>query len=182
MPTFEPSAAPPDWSGSLLAAARLLFGPDNVIFGSFAIFDGDTPDWLLNHTLEGTRYDLGPLLLSRTFTDALPLLAERVDPCRIFGFEQLEPLTLAPSLAGALAAGGASLKRLPHRRAHDLAFDFVNGLLGDDLGHATVLHSRTAWTDWFACDVWDRTWVIADPATDHIWVISFTDGHRPRVR
>jgi hypothetical protein len=182
LPTFEPSAAHPEWSGPLLAATRLLFGPEQVSFGGFAIFDGDTPDWLLSHTLEGTRFDLGPLLLSRTFADALPDLAERVDRCSMFAFEQLDAMALAPSLAGVLTAGGADMKRLPHRRAHDLAFDFVNGLLGDAFGQATVLHSRTAWSGWFACDVWDRTWIIADPTTDHIWLLCLTDGKPPQRR
>lgn len=165
-----------------MAAARIEFGHENVCFGGFAIFDGETPEWMMNHTLEGTRYDLAPLLLSRVFAEAQPHLAERVDRCRIFGFEQLEPLALAPSLASVLAAGSAGLKRLPHRRAHDIAFDFVMGLLGDALGQATVLHSRTAWSGWFACDVWDRTWVIADPATDHIWLLAMTDGRPPHRR
>ena len=175
-----PTAAPAEWSGPLLAAARIEFGPENVQFGGFAVFDGDTPDWLLKHTLEGTRFDLTPLLRSRTFAEAHPDLAERVDQCRMFSFEPIDPLMLAPSLAGALTAGGAGLKRLPHRRAHSLACDFVDGLLGDGLAEATVLYSRTAWSNWFACDVWDRTWIVADPTSDHVWMLCLTDARLPR--
>jgi hypothetical protein len=182
LPSFEPSAAEIEWSGPLLAAARLLFGPENVSFIGFAVFDGDTPDWLLRHTLEGTSWDLTPLLRSRSFANASPLLSIGVDPCRMFSFRQLEPLELAASLASVLTGGGASQKRFPHRRAHDLAFDFVEGLLGGEFGQATVLHSRTAWSGWFACDVWDRTWIIADAASDHIWLLCVTDGQPPGRR
>lgn len=180
MPSFVPTKASVEWSGPLLAAAQIEFGPENVEFGGFAIFDGDTPDWLLKHTLEGTRFDLTALLRSRTFAEAHPQLAERVDPCRMFAFEQLEPLMLAPSLAGALVSGGTVLKRLPHRRAHSLACDFVDGLLGDGLVDATVLYSGTAWSGWFAGDVWDRTWIVADAASDHVWIVCLTDARPPR--
>ena len=180
MPDFEPVAALPPGVAPLLAAARGVFGEAHVRCGGFAVFGEETPDWLLRHTLEGTRFDLGPLLLSKAFRRRMPQLAECVDPDRVANFEQISPLALAASIADALAGGGASLQRTPVSEAHDLALGFVGGLVGAGLDQVIVLHSRAAWSSWFACDVWDRTWIVADGSTDLVWLLCLTDCSHPR--
>lgn len=164
----------------LVDAARSVFGNVNVAFAGFVCEPAACkPYWFLEHTLEGTRLDLGQLLRSRGFTLARPTLARGVSADRMSGFSEIDPLSLVPSLAGALAAGGADGLRLPITRAHELATSFVNGWIGERAGDVVTLHSRVCWSDWFACDVWDQTWIIAERDGSAVTLLCVTGGHRP---
>ncbi|MCC7369593.1 MAG: hypothetical protein IT306_14285 [Chloroflexi bacterium] len=188
-PTFTPAsledcALAPTPVHDILRRMRWEFGDDRVAFGGFEINGGAaTIDWLLQHTLEGTRYDLSPLLHSSALADALPALARGVNPDRMFNFELVEPLAVVPSLAAALAGlaptnGGTS--RVPAGTARDVATDLLDALLGDRLWRATVLASRAAWSDWFACDVWDHSWVLVDVAGRVVWLLCLSSPPPPR--
>jgi hypothetical protein len=164
----------------LVHAARALFGVNRVAFVGFVTESaGPEPYWFLEHTLEGTRIDLGRLLRSRALEQVCPDLATRVNPDRMFSFSEVEPLALIPLLAGALAAGDPRGVRLPMTEAHDLASNFVNSQIGSSLDGVVVLHSRACWSDWFACDAWDQTWVIARRDGSGVTLLCLTGGHPP---
>src|SRR6476659_2943611 len=92
--TFVPLASPDSTVPTLLGALGRVFGQDHVAWAGFGVIGGRTLDWLLEHTLEGSRFDLGPLLLSRAFADVVPALAAGVDPDRMACFEPLSPFSL----------------------------------------------------------------------------------------
>ena len=68
--TFAPLASPDGAVTTLLGALGGVFGQDHVVWAGFGVTGARTPDWLLEHTLEGSRFDVGPLLLSRALADA----------------------------------------------------------------------------------------------------------------
>jgi hypothetical protein len=174
---FTALPATAQWVAGLVLALQGVFGESHVRVLRFAVRGADTPDWLIQHTLEGSRFDLGPLLLSSTFAQAAPQLAADVDPDRMACFEQLPSFGLDGELAGVLAAGGVDIRlRLPAPDAHAAASGFVDALIGARFDEVFVLHTRTAWSRWFACDVWDRTWVVADASTDQVWLLCVTDA------
>jgi hypothetical protein len=178
--TFAPLASPDGAVTTLLGALGGVFGQDHVVWAGFGVTGARTPDWLLEHTLEGSRFDVGPLLLSRALADAVPALAVGVDPDRMACFEPLSPFGLCGELAQTLIHGGADLaRRLPADAAYGAAREFVDAVLGPAIDRHLVLQSRAAWSAWFARDVWDRTWVIADPATDRVSLLCVTDVAPP---
>src|SRR4051812_35326885 len=92
--TFAISHAAEPWVDGLVRAFGSVFGEGHVHCLQFTV-DGDrTSDWLLEHTLEGTRFDLGPLLLSGRFAEAAPDLATGVNPDRMACFEHLSAFEL----------------------------------------------------------------------------------------
>jgi len=166
-----------------VSALQAAFGEQHVAWAAFTVVGAQSPDWMLQHLMEGTRFDLSPLFLSDAFRAAVPALAHRIDPDRTGNFDQLNAYALSGSLAEALAAGGERRSSRPAARdAHVLALDFVEELLGARFADAFVLYSRAAWSTWFSSDVWDRTWIVADCAAGHLWLLSVTDGPPPRRR
>ncbi|MGE3268800.1 MAG: hypothetical protein AB7P40_08650, partial [Chloroflexota bacterium] len=170
MSDFVPAVRLPDGVASLLAAARTIFGEAHVRYAGFTICPEVPPYWLLSHMLEGTRYDLGPLLESAAFRQHCPDLAAGLNPDRTSNFEMLSPFSLSASLADALLGGGASLRRPSVQEAQSLARDFTGAVLCDHHEQLAVLTSAAAWSDWFACDVWDRTWILADQSCASVWL------------
>jgi hypothetical protein len=152
--TFAPTTDSSSAVSELLAAHRSVFGEQHVAWAGFAVMDRQTPDWLFQHTLEGSRLDLGPLLLSESFAKSRPALAADVNPDRMACFDLLSALDLGGEIAKALTSGGADLAhRLPASVSYDLAHNFMDGLVGRRADQFVVLHSRAAWSSWFACDV-----------------------------
>lgn len=188
VPTFTPAsvesyALGPTPVYEFLRRARRGFGPDCVAFGGFRIVGATTADWLLQHTLEGTRYDLSSLLRSSALTDTLPELAHGVNRDRMFNFDMVDPMALVASLASALVGhlpDDLSPARPAPAQARDLTTAFLDALVGERLWQATVLESRAAWSEWFACDVWDRTWVIVDTAGSLVWLLCLSSPPPPR--
>ena len=147
-----------------------------MIWAGFTVTGRVTPNWLLRHTLEGTRFDLGALLLSDRLAETLPALGGGANPDRMASFEPLSPFGLCGEIAGVLVAGGADLTgRMPSGTAHRVAHDGVGALIGQRADACMVLRSRVAWSSWFACDAWDRTWIIADSVKDQVWLLCVTD-------
>lgn len=174
--TFAPILSPDPGIMPLWRALGSVFGADRVAWAGFTIAGGATPDWLLRHTLEGSRFDLGPLLLSDIFGEAVPLLADGVSPDRMASFESLSSYGLCGEIAEVLVAGGADLAgRMPTGAAQRVAHDGIDALIGQRCDEITVLRSRVAWSSWFACDVWDRTWVVADAGRGQVWLLCVTD-------
>ena len=174
--TFVPIPSPDPAIWQVWRALGSVFGADHVVWAGFSVAGAVTPDWLLRHTLEGTRFDLGPLLLSDALAEAAPALARRVDPDRMACFEPLSPFRLCGEVADVLMAGGADLDgRLPAGAAHRAAHEGIGALIGPRADEFVVLHSRAAWSSWFACDVWDRTWAVADARMSQVWLLCVTD-------
>jgi hypothetical protein len=46
-------------AATLLGALGSAFGATHGAWADFDVAGGTTPDWLLRHTLEGSRFDLG---------------------------------------------------------------------------------------------------------------------------
>lgn len=175
---FAPTPTLPAAARPLLDAFRLVFGADRVGLAGFAIF-GDDAWWFLRHTVDGTRYDLGPLLASEALRAALPAVAGRVNPDRLSCFAPLSPLLLAGHIAQILTAGGPDHCRVAVHAARGAAHDFVDAVLGDRHADMTVLHSRTGWSRWFHGDVWDRTWAVVDHPRNRVWLLCVTAPSPP---
>jgi hypothetical protein len=174
--TFALTTEPNEAVATLLAALRSVFGEQHVAWAGFVVVDRRTPDWLFQHTLEGSRLDLGPLLLSEAFAQSRPALAADVNSDRMACFELLSAFDLGGEIAKALTSGGADLAHRPRAsESLELAHSFVDALVGRRAEEFVVLRSRAAWSAWFACDVWDRTWAIADAGTDQVWLLCVTD-------
>ena len=100
-------------------------------------------------------------------------------------------LDLRPALALAGSLAGPLVGRLPgdsnaarqFQQASDLASGFVDGLLGEGLWHptTTILESRAAWSEWFASDVWDQTWVVVDAERTLVWLLCLSSPRPPRL-
>jgi hypothetical protein len=179
---FVPIADLDSSAATLLGALRSVFSDTHVAWAGFDVGGDAAHDWLIRHTLEGSRFDLGPLLLSLSLATALPAVAASVNPDRMACFEPLSPFSLCGDLAQALIHGGADItRRLPADTAYEVAHEFADALLGRRVGAQVVLRSRVAWSGWFASDVWDRTWVVADQITNRVWLLCVTDVSRPLV-
>lgn len=172
--------APHAPTDALIATFRDGFGEESVALAAFTVTGGRLPDCILSHTLEGSRFDLSPLLLSDALRQAAPALARLVDPDRLFCFELLSPLLLSAAVAEALVAGGpAPASRVKTSAAHQLVSAWVDALIGDRYDDIVILHSRTAWSSWFGCEVWDRTWIVADCAVGRVWLLCLTGDTAP---
>jgi hypothetical protein len=177
---LTPLATADPQTDALMSMLHEAFGTESVALAAFKLSGGRLPDCLLSHTLEGSRFDLSPLLLAEGLKHAAPALAQRVDPDRLFCFELLSPLLVSATVAEALAAGGPTCgTHLDPSAAHQLARDWFSALTGDRLNDVVVLHSRTAWSAWFGCEVWDRTWIIADCASSRVWLLCLTGDTAP---
>jgi hypothetical protein len=162
---------------ALVSMLHRAFGAESVALVACALTGGRLPDCLLRHTLEGSCFDLSPLLLADVMKQAAPALTRKVDPDRLSSFELHSSLLLSGAIAEALAAGGPTGDaRVESNVAHRLANDWIGALTDHRYGDIVVLHSRSARSAWFGCEVWDRTWVIADCATSRVWLLSLT-GH-----
>jgi hypothetical protein len=176
-PQFAVQATADSCTDALVSMLCRAFGAESVTLVAFALAGGRLPDCLLQHTLEGSRFDLSPLLLADALKQAAPALARKVDPDRLYSFELQSPLLVSGAIAEALAAGGPTADaRVESGVAHRLASDWIGALTNHRYGDIVVLHSRAAWSAWFGCEVWDRTWVIADCATSRVWLLCLT-GH-----
>jgi len=177
---MTPVATADPQTDALMSMLHAAFGAESVALAAFELAGGRLPDCLLRHTLEGSRFDLSPLLLADALRHAAPALARRVDPDHMFGFALQSPLLLSATVAEALAAGGPNCEaRLDAGTAHRVAHAWVSTLTGDRFDDVVVLHSRTAWSAWFGCEVWDRTWIIADCAASRIWLLCLTGDTAP---
>jgi hypothetical protein len=179
--SFQPAREQPPGTPELLQLARQAFGTDCVSWAGLRLSETAPPDWLLEHTLEGTRIDVGPMVRSDALRVQAPQLVERIDRDRLVNFEYVHPLALAGTLAEVIAAGGSCGRRPPTRLARDVARACADGLIEDHLGSVVILHSRVAWSGWFASDVWDRSWIVVESATRHVWLLCLTGG-RPLRR
>ena len=174
--TFAPTTGSDSAVTALVTALQSVFGAQHVAWAGFSVVGSATPDWLFQHTLEGSRLDLGPLLLSEPFAESRPVLAAHVNPDRMACFELRSAFDLGGEIAKTLTSGGADLaRRLRAAPSFDLGHRFVNALVGRRAEQFVVLHSRAAWSAWFACDVWDQTWAIADAGTNRVWLLCVTD-------
>lgn len=182
-PMAGPGTAASPAADALLGALRATYGEDHVAFAGLGIAAHADPWWFLRHTLEGTRYDLSPLLYSASLHALVPTLTARIDPDRVASFLPLSAYRVGGSLAEALYFGGAGGRHSGSEgSAHELAAGFIGEMTGGRRDDLTVLHSRAAWSGWFNWDVWDQTWVAVDRGSAWVWLLCLTDRPTPHRR